>query len=106
MIKFIPETLPRRDEGMKKKRALGVLAVTFVAAALPMVTASLASASSADCQVYLRNLGYNVGPRAQEACNVGATWDFHGMNPHACYMALLDLGVRVRDASTACYQLA
>ncbi|WP_327385411.1 MULTISPECIES: hypothetical protein [unclassified Streptomyces] len=91
---------------MKRKRAFGVLAATFVAAALPMVAASPASASSADCQVYLRNLGYNVGPRVQDACNAAAAWDLSGMNRHACYVTLANLGVKVRDANTACYQLA
>ncbi|MCX5607965.1 MULTISPECIES: hypothetical protein [unclassified Streptomyces] len=91
---------------MKKKRALGVLAATFIAAALPMVAASPASASSADCQVYLRNLGYNVGPRVQDSCNIGAAWDIHGLNRLTCFRALTDLGVKVNDASTACFDLA
>lgn len=91
---------------MQKKRALGVLAATFIAAALPMVAASPAAASSADCQVYLRNLGYNVGPQVQNACTHAATWDISGMYRHGCYMSLVNLGVKVNDASTACYQLA
>ncbi|MER5807179.1 hypothetical protein ABT143_03105 [Streptomyces sp. NPDC002033] len=91
---------------MQKKRALGVLAATFVAAALPMVAASPASASSADCQIYLRNIGYNVGPKAQGACDVAAPWDLYGLNDHACYVTLVGLGVRANDATTACYQLA
>ncbi|WP_328925720.1 hypothetical protein OG429_14415 [Streptomyces sp. NBC_00190] len=89
-----------------KKRTLGVLAATFAAAALPIVAASPASASSADCQVYMRNLGYTVGPRVQDACDVGATWDPNGFNRLACLRALVDLGVKADDASTACYQLA
>ncbi|MCX4693360.1 hypothetical protein [Streptomyces sp. NBC_01408] len=89
-----------------KKRTLGVLAATFVAAALPMVAASPASASSADCQVYLRNLGHTVGPKVEAACNLAATWDVHGLNRLTCYLALMDLGVRTDYASTACYQLA
>ncbi|MER6250649.1 hypothetical protein ABT224_04550 [Streptomyces sp. NPDC001584] len=91
---------------MKKKRAIGVMAATFAAAALPLAAASPASASSADCQVYLRNVGYTVGPRVQDACDHAAAWDMSGMNRHACFMALVNLGVKQNDASTACYQLA
>ncbi|MFD6227782.1 hypothetical protein ACFWFZ_12995 [Streptomyces sp. NPDC060232] len=91
---------------MKKKRTLGALAAVFVAATLPVVAASPASASSADCQVYLRNLGYNVGTQVQAACDHAAAWDMSGMNRHGCYVSLVNLGVKVNDASTACYQLA
>ncbi|MFA7766128.1 hypothetical protein [Streptomyces sp. NRRL S-448] len=91
---------------MKKKRTLGVMAATFVAAALPVVAASPASASSADCQVYLRNLGYNVGNQVRNSCDHAATWDISGMYRHGCYVSLVNLGVKEGDASTACYQLA
>ncbi|MFD5619574.1 hypothetical protein [Streptomyces yangpuensis] len=91
---------------MRNKRTLGVLAAVFAAAALPVVAAPPASASSADCQVYLRNLGYNVGSQTQAACDHAAAWDMSGMNRHGCYVTLVNLGVKVNDASTACYQLA
>ncbi|MGW2582444.1 hypothetical protein ACWCYZ_14105 [Streptomyces virginiae] len=91
---------------MKKKRAIGVLAATFAAAALPLAAASPASASSADCQVYLRNVGYTVGPRVQEACDAGAAWDMSGMNRHGCFLLLVNLGVKKNDALTACHELA
>ncbi|MGW7099056.1 hypothetical protein [Streptomyces sp. NPDC054883] len=91
---------------MKKKRTFGVLAATIVAAALPMVAASPASADSPDCQNYLRQLGYVVGPQVQAACNVGATWDLGGLNRIACNWKLVQLGVKQNDAYTACYQLA
>ncbi|MFF8261652.1 hypothetical protein [Streptomyces virginiae] len=29
-----------------------------------------------------------------------------GMNRHGCYVTLVNLGVKVNDASTACHQLA
>ncbi|MFF1336685.1 hypothetical protein ACFVYT_01985 [Streptomyces sp. NPDC058290] len=70
------------------------------------MAASPASASSADCQVYLRNVGYNVGPQVENSCNAGAAWDMSGLNRHACYVSSVNLGVKVNDASTACYQLA
>ncbi|WP_158717794.1 hypothetical protein [Streptomyces sp. NRRL F-2664] len=91
---------------MKKKRTFSTLAAVFAAAALPIVAASPASASSADCQVYLRNVGYNVGAQVQAACDHAAAWDMSGMNRHACYASLVNLGVKANDASTACYQLA
>ncbi|MEU9176523.1 hypothetical protein AB0C90_06680 [Streptomyces sp. NPDC048550] len=48
------------------------------------MAASPASASSADCQVYLRNVGYNVGPQVENSSNAGAAWDMSGLNRHAC----------------------
>ncbi|MDH6539318.1 hypothetical protein [Streptomyces sp. SPB4] len=89
---------------MKKKRALGVLAATFVAAALPMVAASPASASTADCQVFLRNVGYNVGPRVEAACTAGADRSvFMGTTAWSqCVFLLGNLGVKHSDVITAC----
>lgn len=89
---------------MKKKRALGVLAATFVAAALPMVAASPASASTADCQVFLRNVGYNVGPKVEAACTEGADRSFWGSQTAwaRCLTSLNGLGVKQNDVVTAC----
>ncbi|MET3983796.1 hypothetical protein [Streptomyces sp. PvR034] len=86
---------------MKKKRTFGVLAATFAAAVVPMVAASPASATSADCQVFLRNVGYTVGPRVQGACSTGETgW----VGEQGCYALLVQAGVKPSDAREACYQ--
>ncbi|MGR4879044.1 hypothetical protein ACIPUC_06370 [Streptomyces sp. LARHCF249] len=87
---------------MKLKRAGGVLAVALAATALPIVVASPASADQGDCQLYLIDRGYNVGPKVESACRNGAdTW----MNPAAwgqCFYGLTGIGVRQEDAVGAC----
>ncbi|WP_133898065.1 hypothetical protein [Streptomyces sp. KS 21] len=84
-----------------KKRALGVLAATFAAAALPIMAASPASADQGDCQYYLHEAGYNIGPKVETACKFGADYS----NPGAwmgCYWGLTGIGVRTEHASEAC----
>ncbi|MFF4580893.1 hypothetical protein [Streptomyces sp. NPDC001389] len=85
---------------MKKKRAGGVLAAVFVAAALPMVAASPASADQGDCQYSLHEAGYNIGPKVEAACKLGA--DFNPGAYPACYFGLINIGVRIGDAGNAC----
>ncbi|MFJ6938857.1 hypothetical protein [Streptomyces sp. NPDC101132] len=91
---------------MGKKRAFGVLAATLVAAALPIVAAPPASASSFDCMGYLRNLGYTVGPKVKAACDIGADDNISGLDNVICQLHLENIGVRRAHAYTACYQLA
>ncbi|MBW5480679.1 hypothetical protein [Streptomyces bambusae] len=85
---------------MKKKRTLGVLAATFAAAALPLVAASPASADAADCLQYLSNVGYQVGPRTNAACDRGAG----GIANVFCEPSMISIGVKWEHASEACYQ--
>ncbi|MEU4950300.1 hypothetical protein [Streptomyces lavendulae] len=88
---------------MKKKRAGGVLAAVFAAAALPIVVASPASADQGDCQVYLHEQGYAIGPKVQAACKAGAVSIM--TNPGRfgdCYWSLTPIGVRSSDAAGAC----
>ncbi|MFE2272194.1 hypothetical protein ACFXB4_23520 [Streptomyces lavendulae] len=86
---------------MKKKRVVGVLSAMFVAAALPMVVASPASADQGDCQYSLHQAGYNVGPKVEAACKLGA--DFNPAAYPGCYWALVNIGVRLGAAGDACY---
>ncbi|MGO4460495.1 hypothetical protein AB4039_24885 [Streptomyces sp. M-16] len=86
---------------MKKKRAVGLLSAMFVAAALPMVVASPASADQGDCQYSLHQAGYNIGPKVEAACKLGA--DFNPAAYPGCYWALVNIGVRPGDAGDACY---
>ncbi|MFF4295585.1 hypothetical protein ACFY0N_18325 [Streptomyces vinaceus] len=83
-----------------KKRAFGVLAATFAAAALPIVAASPASADQGDCQYYLHEAGYNVGPKVESACKAGDQFTPTAFG--SCLMGLLDIGVRVDHAQRAC----
>ncbi|WP_159045868.1 hypothetical protein [Streptomyces sp. WM6372] len=83
-----------------KKRAVGVLAATFAAAALPIVVASPASADQGDCQYYLHEAGYKVGPKIEAACESGD--QFSPTAYGSCLMGLLNIGVRVDHAQSAC----
>ncbi|WP_412078001.1 hypothetical protein ACLF6K_28305 [Streptomyces xanthophaeus] len=85
---------------MKKKRAGGVLAAVFAAAALPIVVASPASADQGDCQIALYDWGYVIGPKVQAACKAGAAF-----GPAAygnCFYGLVNIGVRSEHAANAC----
>ncbi|WP_369778759.1 hypothetical protein [Streptomyces sp. R33] len=84
-----------------KKRALGVLAATFAAAALPIMAASPASADQGACQFSLIDAGYRVGPKAEAACRTGSD----SGNPARwiqCYWGLTAIGVTEVEAARAC----
>ncbi|MFD0268137.1 hypothetical protein ACFVGY_16390 [Streptomyces sp. NPDC127106] len=83
-----------------KKRAGGVLAAVFAAAALPLLTAAPASADQGDCQYYLHEAGYNVGPKVEGACGFGASTEMGAFS--GCYVLLVDIGVSKGDAVEAC----
>lgn len=86
---------------MKMKRAMGVMAVALAATALPIVVASPASADQGDCQLYLFDRGYKLGPNVESACRTGAG----SLNPTAwgqCFMDLTGIGVRQEHAVKAC----
>ncbi|UUU42025.1 hypothetical protein [Streptomyces sp. NBC_00162] len=86
---------------MKMKRAVGVLAVAVAATALPIVVAAPASADQGDCQLYLFDRGYNVGPKVESACGTGADrWNPAGWGQ--CLMGLTGIGVRQEHAVEAC----
>ncbi|WP_158820582.1 MULTISPECIES: hypothetical protein [unclassified Streptomyces] len=88
---------------MNTKRIGGAFAVALAAASLPILAASPASADQGDCQYYLHEAGYNVGPKVESACRSGANqW-----NPGRwviCYSELITIGVREGDASAACFK--
>ncbi|MFK0253471.1 hypothetical protein [Streptomyces sp. NPDC090445] len=86
---------------MKMKRAGGVLAAVFAAAALPIVVASPASADQGDCQYSLHEAGYVIGPKVEAACKFGADYTNVGAW-QGCYLGLANIGVRSEDAITAC----
>ncbi|MEU8842612.1 hypothetical protein AB0D97_26350 [Streptomyces roseus] len=83
-----------------KKRAVGVLAATFAAAAMPVMAASPASADQGDCQYYLHEAGYQVGPKATSGCEAGSR--FSPIAYGDCLSQLLNIGVRIEHAHRAC----
>ncbi|MGW6861513.1 hypothetical protein [Streptomyces xanthophaeus] len=86
---------------MKMKRAGGFLAASLAAMVLPVVVASPASADQGDCQLYLFDRGYNVGPKVEDACRKGANYSNPGRWV-SCYWALTAIGVKETDAAGAC----
>lgn len=84
-----------------KKRAVGVLAATFAAAALPIMAASPASADQGACQLVLIDAGYKVGPKAEAACRTGGDPGNPGRWIQ-CYWALTALQVSETPAVRAC----
>ncbi len=85
----------------KIKRAMGIVAATALAGALPVLAASPAQASYTDCTNYMENLDYVVGPNVQSACSNGEN-GFIGRT--ICQNILYSLSVKFDDANEACYQ--
>ncbi|MFD7631628.1 hypothetical protein ACFV7Q_37440 [Streptomyces sp. NPDC059851] len=86
---------------IRAKRAIGVLAATAMAGALPVLAASPAQASYTDCVNCMSNLGYIVGPNVQDACAYGENGSFGSI---VCQNILYSLAVKMDDANEACYQ--
>ncbi|MEU6864911.1 hypothetical protein ABZ924_16765 [Streptomyces sp. NPDC046876] len=87
----------------KIKRAMGIVAATALAGALPVLAASPAQASYTDCTNYMENLGYVVGPNVRDACSNGENGFVGGI---ICQNILYSLSVKIDDANEACYQAA
>ncbi|MFI8386020.1 hypothetical protein [Streptomyces sp. NPDC085540] len=87
---------------MKMKRGVGAMAVAILAMGLPIAVASPASADQGDCQYYLHEAGYKIGPKVEAACATGANpW-----NPGSwiqCYWGLTAIGVKEEHAAGACH---
>lgn len=76
------------------------MAAALAAVVLPIVVASPASADQGDCQLYLYDRGYIVGPKVESACKTGANYSNPGRWIR-CYWGLTAAGVEV-DAAGAC----
>ncbi|MFK0197945.1 hypothetical protein [Streptomyces lavendulae] len=85
----------------RARRAIGVLAATVMAGALPVLIASPAQASFTDCTNYMRNMDYIVGPNVQSACSNGEDGMVGKM---ICWQILVNVGVNINHADEACYQ--
>lgn len=88
----------RKVGNVRIKRALtGLAASVFIGGAAVLATAGPAQANEVQCQNYLHQKGYAVGPRVKEACRVAERVDT-GM----CRDLLLIAGVSRNHATTAC----
>lgn len=81
---------------MKRTIALALSAVSLGVASLALATP--AQATSRDCQIYLVEMGYVVGPKAQAACD----WAAQRNDGYGCLDRLVQIGVRFRIAGDAC----
>ncbi|MET9104424.1 hypothetical protein [Streptomyces antibioticus] len=82
-----------------------VAGVVMTAGALPILSASPASASKSTCVNYIGDKGYAVGAMVKGACSHPALPQPIGSGkfPHpTCYSGLVNAGVRIADATAAC----
>ncbi|BCK71253.1 hypothetical protein Srufu_052060 [Streptomyces libani subsp. rufus] len=97
-----------RMGGCPMRQALRRIAATtgilVAAAAIPLVTAGPAqAANSLDCELYLLDKGYKVGPKASKACYMmnGSLLNKLANEP-ICATTLAAIGVKGTDAQRAC----
>lgn len=88
------------------RRVVAAVGITVAAVTLPVVTAGVANASPARCEISLKNDGYVVGPKVKSACS-NASADrvspvAAGLRA-ACQTQLINIGVKSADAYAACY---
>ncbi|MFD5393381.1 hypothetical protein ACFWJW_03940 [Streptomyces sp. NPDC127097] len=82
------------------KRAIAVAVAGLSLAAGSLALASPAEASASQCQTYLKQKGYVVGPKVKAHCKTGAYGG--SLNRLACTVRLIGIDVKERHASTAC----
>jgi hypothetical protein len=85
------------ERNMMLRRALLALSVTAAAGVLPLVTATSAQASPADCRNYLANQGYEVGPKVTKACSYNSV-----SNNWKCVTQLAQLISNTTHINVAC----
>ncbi|MFF3767325.1 hypothetical protein ACFYYR_25010 [Streptomyces sp. NPDC001922] len=82
---------------MKRKIAVAVAGLSLAAGSLVM--ASPAEASTSQCQRYLKQKGYVVGPKVKAHCKTGS---YGGLNETLCFARLVGIGVKRAHAGKAC----
>ncbi|MGW7255609.1 hypothetical protein [Streptomyces sp. NPDC054834] len=90
---------------MKAKRILATVGVIVAAGAAPLVTASSASATVAQCTGVVQTYGYTVGAKVTTACTHGALPTGLGSQKAAnpiCVTKLVEVGVSNSVATKAC----
>ncbi|MFF6777564.1 hypothetical protein ACFY8W_28980 [Streptomyces sp. NPDC012637] len=85
--------------GTTFQRLLAAATLTAAAVVLPVVTATSAQATPAQCESYLRNAGYVVGPKVKAACRKGAQVP---TGHTVCLGGLVSIGVQTAHANRAC----
>ncbi|GGW90948.1 hypothetical protein GCM10010341_10060 [Streptomyces noursei] len=81
------------------RRLAAATGVLVVAGALPLVVTAPAQATPQQCESFLAEAGYKVGPKVRTMCGFGGgpIKDYVG-----CYTGLMSLGVKERLAEVAC----
>ncbi|WP_438494402.1 hypothetical protein [Streptomyces asiaticus] len=79
---------------------LGSLSMAAVLAAGSLSLAGPAQATPADCEIFLKHHGYNVGPKVRAWCEFAKPGT--GATKLGCKLQLQQIGVKGSDAETAC----
>ncbi|QKW51869.1 hypothetical protein [Streptomyces buecherae] len=78
----------------------GPLAAATVVVAGMLTMAPSAQATPADCETFLRSHHYVVGKMVKVSCKAAESGT--GLSKTVCKVKLKELGVKSRDADTAC----
>ncbi|MGW1033376.1 hypothetical protein ACWD4Z_14410 [Streptomyces antibioticus] len=85
------------------KRMVAVVGVVMAAGALPILSASPASATQSACTSYVSSHGYFAGPKVKKACGYGAINSGLGkVASPLCIQALAALDVPASVSLPAC----
>ncbi|MGW0764233.1 hypothetical protein [Streptomyces sp. NPDC002676] len=85
------------------KRMAAAASVVVAAGALPLISATPASAAWDDCASYIASHGYRVGPKVTAACSHSALDTGIGRMPNPiCEVGLVKIHVKDEVASAAC----
>ncbi|MEU1267207.1 hypothetical protein [Streptomyces sp. NPDC005799] len=88
---------------MKTKRILATIGVVAAAGVAPLIAASSASATVAQCTGIVQSYGYVVGAKVTTACGYGKLSTGLGTTANPiCVTKLVQLGVSNKVANTAC----
>jgi hypothetical protein len=82
------------------QRATAVVASVIAVGGVSLAVAAPAQATPADCERYLKDRGYIVGPRVEDACLAARTGE--GSAIKKCILILDELGVTRGHAIDAC----
>lgn len=84
---------------MRKRRVLtGLATAAMIGTAAALASATPAQANAAQCEQFIAQRGYMVGPKVKEACRVADQAD----RPALCRELLVAAGVTYNEAAVAC----
>lgn len=88
------------------RRLATATGVLVAAGALPIVVSAPAQAATKQCETFLADAGYKIGPKVHSACRSAGEGNpivRTSMQPY-CTLHLRTLGVKVAIADAACWR--